>query len=88
MGRDYRVRVHIEIVPAGQDADTSGGKNGALDGVDEEAVKTITEEQAVSIDDMEETLLQNTYEVMRRALERHFSEASKRGLSTRPGKTD
>ncbi len=33
-----------------------------------------------SIDDMEETLLENAYEVMRRALSKHLSEVSKKGL--------
>lgn len=88
MGRNYTVRVRIEIAPAGRDANTPGGEKRSLDGIDQEAVRTITEEQAVSIDDMEETLLENAYEVMRRALERHFGDVSKRGLSTGPGKTD
>jgi len=80
MGR-YKVRFHVEIVPIGE----SGGpdpEGGILDGVDEEAVRTVSAEQAVSIDDMEETLLENAYEVMRRAVGKHLSAVSKKGLST------
>ena len=77
----YKVRIRVEIVPAGAPDDSDGG-GGSLDGIDEEAVETISAEQAASIDDMEETLLENAYEVMRRALGKHLSEVSKRGLPT------
>ncbi len=79
----YKVRIRVEIVPAGEPGGSDGG-GGSLDGIDEEAVETISGEQAASIDDMEETLLENAYEVMRRALGRHLSEVSKRGRSTGP----
>lgn len=78
----YKVRIRVEIVPAGE-PDGPGG--GSLDGIDEEAVKTISAEQASSIDDMEETLLENAYDVMRRALGKHLSEVSKKGLSPGSG---
>ncbi len=76
----YKVRIRVEIVPAGAPEGSDGG-GGSLDGIDEEAVETISAEQAASIDDMEETLLENAYEVMRRALGKHLSEVSKKGLS-------
>jgi len=76
----FRVRIRVEIVPTGEAAGAGG-----LSRVEEEAVAQITATQAVSIDDMEETLLENAYEVMRRALGEHFTKVSKRGLSTRPG---
>jgi len=79
----YKVRIRVEIVPAGEPQGSDGG-DGSLDGIDEEAVETISAEQAASIDDMEETLLENAYEVMRRALGKHLSEVSKRGLSAGP----
>lgn len=81
---EFMVRIRVEIVPAGQ-ADGATGEAGELNQVDEEAVRRISAAQAVSIDDMEEALLENAYDVMRRALARHFSEASKRGLSNGPG---
>ena len=56
-----------------------------MDGVDEEAVQRISAETATSIDEMEETLLVNAYEVMRRALTRHLTEVSKGGLSSKRG---
>jgi len=76
----FRVRIRVEIVPTGEAAGAGG-----ISSVDEEAVAMITTPHAVSIDDMEETLLENAYEVMRRALGEHFTKVSKRGLSTRPG---
>ena len=79
----YKVRIRVEIVPAGESDGSDGGGSG-LDGIDEEAVETVSGEQAVSIGDMEETLLENAYEVMRRALGKHLSEVSKKGLSTGP----
>jgi len=78
---EFRVRIRVEIVPAGE-TDSSESESSGLDRIDEEAVETVTAAKAVSIDDMEETLLDNAYEVMRRALGRHFTEVSKRGLST------
>jgi hypothetical protein len=79
----YKVRIRVEIVPAGE-SDSPEGGGGSLDGIDEEAVETLSAEHAASIDDMEETLLENAYAVMRRALGKHLSEVSKRGLSTGP----
>ena len=75
----FRVRIRVEIVPEG-DADGEVGDI-VLDGVDEEVVERITAAQALSIDDMEETLLGNAYDVLRQALSKHFAERSKRGLS-------
>jgi len=66
----YKVRIRVEIVPAGAPEGSDGG-GGSLDGIDEEAVETISAEQAA----------ENAYEVMRRALGKHLSEVSKRGLS-------
>jgi hypothetical protein len=75
----FRVRIRVEIVPAKETDGYEGGKSD-LDGIDEEIVEMVSAEQAVSIDDMEETLLEKSYEVMRRALGKHLSEVSKRGL--------
>ena len=80
----FRVRIRVEIVPAGE-SDGSDGAGSGLDGIDEEAVESISAAQAASIDDMEDTLLENAYEVMRRALSKHLGDMSKRGLSTGPG---
>ena len=77
----YKVKIRVEIVPVGE-PDGSDEGDISLDGVDEEAVQTVSAEQAVSIDDMEEVLLENSYEVMRRAIGKHLSTVSKRGLST------
>lgn len=79
----FRIKIRVEIVPEVDAHGWEGGDTG-LDGIDEEAIKTVSDEQAVSIDDMEETLLENAYEVMRRALSKHLSDMSKRGLSTTP----
>ena len=68
----FRVRVRVEIVPAG-DADDASGEASDVNHVDEEAVRKVSASQAVSIDDMEEVLLENAYEVMRRALAEHFA---------------
>jgi len=80
----YKVRVRVEIVPAGE-ADGTTREAGDISHVDEEAVRKVSAAQAVSIDDMEEVLLENAYEVMRRALGEHFAKVSKRGLSSGPG---
>jgi len=81
----FKVRIRIEIVPEGETDGTEDGGSG-LDGIDEEAVATVSAAQAISIDDMEETLLENGYEVMRRALSKHLGEVSKRGLLNGRGK--
>ena len=81
----YKVRIRVEIVPAGEPDGPGGG--GSLDGIDEVAAETVSAEQASSIDDMEEVLLENAYDVMRRAMAKHLSEASKRGLSPGSGPT-
>ena len=81
----FRVRVRVEIVPAG-DADDASGEASDVNHVDEEAVRKVSASQAVSIDDMEEVLLENAYEVMRRALGEHFAKVSKGGLSSEPGR--
>ena len=81
----FKVRIRIEIVPESE-ADGSEDGGSGLDGIDEQAVATVSAAQATSIDDMEETLLENGYEVMRRALSKHLGEVSKRGLSNARGK--
>ena len=80
----FKVRVRVEIVPAAE-ADGAPREAGGISYVDEEAVRNVSAAQAVSIDDMEEVLLENAYAVMRRALEEHFAKVSKRGLSSGPG---
>jgi predicted glycosyltransferase involved in capsule biosynthesis len=79
----FKVRIRVEIVPASE-ADGAPREAGGISYVDEEAVKRVSAAQAVSIDDMEEVLLENAYEVMRRALGEHFAKVSKRGLSSGP----
>lgn len=75
----FKVRVRIEIVPESE-GDAARREPADLDGVEEETVERVAAESAASIDDMEETLLKNGYETMRRALSRHFEKVSKRGL--------
>lgn len=77
MANRRRIRIRIEIVPA-EEADGAAAR---LDGVDEEAVCEVSEATAASLDEMEERLLENAYEVMRRALGSHFAAVSKGGLS-------
>jgi len=79
----FKVRIRVEIVPAGG-TDNATGEAGGISHVDEEAVREVNAARAVSVDDMEETLLESTYEVMRRALGEHFAKVSKRGLSNMP----
>jgi hypothetical protein len=79
----YKLRLRVEIVPTAE-TDGCGPQQCGLDGVDEEAVEMISATKATSIDEMEETLLENGYEVMRRALSKHLTEVSKRGLSNGP----
>jgi hypothetical protein len=80
----FRIRFRVEIAPE-DEADGATGAGDGISTVDEEAVRTVSAAQAVSIDDMEEALLENVYEVMRRALGEHFARVSKRGLSGTPG---
>lgn len=80
---DYLVRVRIEIVPKA--AAAGGTPPAAVERVEEEMVEAVTAEQAVSLDDMEETLLETSYAAMRQALVQHFTRVSKKGLpSTSP----
>jgi len=78
---DYKVRIRFEIVPV-TEPDGSGAGAADVDGVEQEAVQIVGATKAVSIDDMEEVLLKNSYEVMRQVLAQHFAEVSKRGLSS------
>lgn len=75
----FKVRVRIEIVPESE-GHSAGREGGDVSGVDEEAVERVAAASAASIDEMEETLLRNGYEAMRRVLIRHFTQVSKRGL--------
>lgn len=78
-----KIRIRVEIEPASE-VDGVTGEAGSISCVDEEAVRKVSAAQAASIDDMEEVLLENVYEVMRRALGKHFAKVSKRGLSSGP----
>jgi len=75
----FKVKVRIEIVPESE-GDSTRRDAADVCGIEEEAVELVAAETAASIDDMEETLLKNGYDTMRRALSRHFAEVSKRGL--------
>jgi len=75
----YKIRVRIEIIPESDTTDAAAAAS-VLDHVEEQIVDTVSKSRGDSIDDMEEVLLCNTYEVMRQTLSRHFAEVSKRGL--------
>jgi hypothetical protein len=79
MAYERRITIRIEIDPAAE-ADRADGAAAGLDGVDEEAVCVVAGTTAASLDGMEETLLENGYAVMRRALASHFAAVSKGGL--------
>jgi len=77
----FKIRIRVEIVPASE-ADEAICQRADISHVDEEAVRKVSASQAVSIDDMEERVLDGAYEVMRRALGEHFTKVSKKGLSS------
>lgn len=82
-----KVRIRVEIVPASE-VDGVTGEAGSISYVDEEAVRKVPAAQAASLEDMEEVLLGNAYEVKRRALGEHFAKVSRRGLSSGPSQAN
>ena len=73
MAKNYKIKVHVEIIESDQE-------------VESELVQTeegqfelvISEEQAISIDGCEQALLRTNYPAIRAAIAKHLTELSKK----------
>lgn len=73
MGKNYKIRVKVEIVESDQEL-----TEGHLESEAGQFELVINEAQAVSIDDCEQALLRTNYPAIRAAIARHLSEISKK----------
>ena len=73
MGRNYKIKVKVEIVESEQEPTESHIETG-----DGQFEIVISEAQALSIDDCEQALLRTNYPAIRAALASHLSEMSKK----------
>jgi hypothetical protein len=71
--KSRKIRVKIEIVECEEEPEKNPAK--VSDG---EFEMIISEQQATSIDDCEQALLETNYEAIRDAVRRHMSEVSKK----------
>ena len=71
--KSHKIRVKIEIIECEEDATREPGK---ID--DGEFEMVITGQQAISIDDCEQAVLETNYEAIRDAVKKHLSEVSKK----------
>ena len=73
MGKNYKIKVKVEIVESDQDPTDS-----QIETEDGQFELVISEAQALSIDDCEQALLRTNYPAIRAALANHLSEISKK----------
>lgn len=81
--KQYRLRIRMEIVESDEDLSAADAQ-AALEQVEAEAVEVVGEPCALSLDDLEEVLLDNGYATMRQLLSRHFAQTAKKGRPSTP----
>lgn len=73
MGKNYKIKVKVEIIESEQELTESH-----IETEDGQFELVISEAQAASIDDCEQALLQTNYPAIRAAIAKHLSELSKK----------
>ena len=70
----YRIQVKVELI----ECDDDSNENGLKEQKDGSFAMTISEKDAISIDNCERSILQTAYPTIRKAISKHLSEISKK----------